>query len=326
MPVSLSFRSLFTSPPPNVGVEITSRQVTAVALGRGADGPVVAKQASAALPAGVVTPALNARNIADQGAVASALRQVLEAVGRPRRIGLVLPDPVARISFVRFDTVPSRSDELDQLVRFHVKKTAPFPVDLAHLSAAPGRRFDGGAQEFVVALSRRDVVEEYEAACAAASAHAGLIDLSTCSLLNFQAAVRRRARAATGRDWMLVRLSGDYSTVAIAREDTPIFFRNRVSDAEGPLADVVHQAAMYYVDRLEGAGFERVVVAGGDAPAEEVSALERLLRERLGVAVEPLDLQGVIPMADRIGVPQSLSSVLAPPVGLVLREAAPWSA
>ena len=54
-----------------------------------------------------------------------------------------------------------------------------------------------------------------------------------------------------------------------------IFFRNRAADADGSLADLVHQSAMYYEDRLEGAGFARVVLAGsasGEAEAVRYSA------------------------------------------------------
>ena len=34
-----------------------------------------------------------------------------------------------------------------------------------------------------------------------------------------------------------------------------VFFRNRAADGEAGLADMVHQTAMYYEDRLSGAGF-----------------------------------------------------------------------
>ena len=176
--------SWFTSPRPDVAIAIAPGQVIAVGLAAGDGAPSLARHASAALPDGALVPALNAHNVVDRAAVHAAVRQVLEQVGRPKRIGLVVPDPAARLSIVRFDTVPASRDDLDQLVRFHVKKAAPFPIEAAHLAFVPGRRLDGGAQEFVVALARRDVVEEYEAACTAAGAHAGVVDLATCSLLN----------------------------------------------------------------------------------------------------------------------------------------------
>ena len=54
-------------------------------------------------------------------------------------------------------------------------------------------------------------------------------------------------------DWLLVHVTPglhdpDSSTATL------IFFRNRSDDAEGTLADVVHQTAMYYEDRLKAPG------------------------------------------------------------------------
>jgi Tfp pilus assembly PilM family ATPase len=315
-------RSWFTSPPPGVAVEISARAVTAVGLAAGDGRPVLARQATVELPPGTVAPALNAHNVTNRPALADAVRQALDKVGRPRRIGLVLPDPVARLSIVRLDVVPPRAEDRDQLVRFQVRKAAPFASELAHFSSVPSRRLDGGAQEFVVALARRDVIEEYEHACDAAGAHAGVIDLATCCVLNL--AVRLGARpggAQADGDWMLVHLAPTYGTVAIVRGETPILFRNRAAEAEGPLADVVHQSAMYYEDRLEGAGLRRVVLAGVDSLDEGLQDLERVLRERLRSEVDYLDLRRAVQVTDRIDLPPGLAASLAPPVGLALREA-----
>jgi Tfp pilus assembly PilM family ATPase len=322
MAPSSGLRSWFTSPAPDVAVEVTARGVAAVALGRGNGTPVVSRQASAALPAGALVPALNAQNVVDRAGVTGALRQVLDQVGRPRRVGLVVPDPVARLSIVRLDTVPGKAEDRDQLVRFQVRKAAPFPAELAHFSVAPGRPLDGGGQEFVVALARRDVIEEYERACAEAGAHAGIVDLATCSLLTLVTRTAPRAAAdVPGDDWMLVHVAPTYSTVAIVRGDTPILFRNRAAEAEGPLADVVHQSAMYYEDRLQGTGFRRVVLVGAQSPDAEMAELERVLGERLGTGVEHVDLRRAVQFADRIDVPPALVAALAPAVGLALREA-----
>jgi Tfp pilus assembly PilM family ATPase len=304
-----------------VALEISSAQVVAVGLSTGVGTPTVVRQASAPLPAGALVPALNAHNLVDRTAVHAAVRQVLDQVGRPRRVALVLPDPVARLSIVRFDTVPARQEDLEQLVRFQVKKSAPFPIETAHLSVVPGRSLEGGAKEFVVALARRDVLEEYEGACTAAGAHAGVVDLATCSLLNLAMANPARVVGDATSDWMLVHLAVGYSTVAIVRGDVPILFRNRIAEAEGPLTEIVHQSAMYYEDRLEGRGFGRVVIAGEGAAGEEAREVERVVRERLFAPVEPIDLRESVQFADRIDVPPNLSATLGPPIGLVLREA-----
>jgi Tfp pilus assembly PilM family ATPase len=317
MPGLSDLSSWWTSPPPAVGLEFTAAQVTAVAVAAGAPLPVAARHATVPLPPGALVPALATTNVVDRAAVSEAVRQALEAVGRPRRIAVVLPDVVARLAVVRLDSVPGRVEERDQLLRWHVRKAAPFEVDAAQVSIAPGRRLDDGAQEFVVALALREVVREYEEVCAAASAQAGVVDVATSALIHL--AGRQPGRQAG--DWMLVHLGADYSTLAIVRDRVPIFFRSRGPDAEGSLADTVHQAAMYYEDRLAGQALQTVVVVDPANDADTLVAIETTVRQRWQVGVEPLDLSQAVQFGDRIGVSAGASAVMAAAAGIVMREA-----
>ena len=116
--------------------------------------------------------------MADAPEVARALDGVLDQLPRrPRRIALLLPDGAAKVSMVRFASVPARATDLDPMIRWQVRKTVPFDVDEAQMDWTPGRSTAGGEQEFVVVLAHRAVVEEYEQVCTAAGVHAGLVDL-----------------------------------------------------------------------------------------------------------------------------------------------------
>jgi hypothetical protein len=99
-----------------------------------------------------------------------------------------------------------------------------------------------------------------------------------------------------------------------------IFFRNRVDDAEGTLADLVHQTAMYYEDRLQGAGFARVLLAGAAVDPVGADSLRRGLEERLGLTVEAVDPRGAAALLDRITASPDLLDALAPLVGILLRD------
>jgi hypothetical protein len=48
--------------------------------------------------------------------------------------------------------------------------------------------------------------------------------------------------------------------------------------------------------------------------------LRRAIEERVGVRVEPVDFRGTTTMRDRIGANPALLDVLAPSVGVLLRE------
>src|SRR5206468_6259981 len=179
----------------------------------------------------------------------------------------------------KFERVAARAEDLGELVRWQVRKTAPFPIDDAQVSYVAGQRTPEG-HEFVVSLARRDVIVEYEQLAAAEGAHAGIVDLATFNVINAvlaadvmsdpnsgatvasgflsagasaKAVSRTKPETTTSAgDWLLVNVAPDYVTLAILRGPHLLFFRNRVAETDGTLADLVHQPARYYEDRLGG--------------------------------------------------------------------------
>jgi Tfp pilus assembly PilM family ATPase len=289
---------------------------------------VVAAHAVEPLPDGALVPALNATNTHDRASVATAINRVIEKLGRPRRVGLVVPDVVAKVSLLKFEKIPSRAQDLDQLVRWQVRKSAPFPIEEAQVSYVNGQRSADG-QELIVSLARRSVIEEYEQLCAEAGAYAGLVDLATFNVINAVLAGRSTpARAASAgapdEDWLLVNVAADSASIALLRGPHLIFFRNRAADTDGTLADLVHQTAMYYEDRLTGGGLSRVLLAGAAAAeagqALEIDQIRRSLEERLRTAVDTVDPRAAAALTDRIGAAPALLDTLTPLVGLLLRD------
>src|SRR5690348_6889258 len=123
------FSSWFASTPPDAAIEIAADRVTVAVVGERSGGLVVQAYAAERLPAGAVVPSLTSSNIHDRAAVVGALRSALDRAGiRPRRVALVVPDLAAKVSLVRFDTLPARREDLDQLVRWQIKKASPFPI------------------------------------------------------------------------------------------------------------------------------------------------------------------------------------------------------
>ena len=310
---------LFESSGPTVAVEIATNRVSAASLERHGGSAVVSAHASQLLPPGAIVPSLTGTNIHDRASVSAALNGVIERLGRPRRIGLVIPDLVARVSLIRFAQVPDRAGDLDQLVRWQVRKAAPFPIEEGQVSYVPGLRADDG-QEFIVSLARRDVVQAYETLCAEAGAHAGIVDLSTFNVVN---AVLAGGATPPQVDWLLVNVAPDYASIAILRGPHLLFFRSRSVETDGTLADLVHQTAMYYEDRLKGVGFGRVILAGaasaGAAHADDADTLRRSLEARLTTAVDTVDPRNAAAVADRISAAPAFLDALAPLVGMLLR-------
>jgi Tfp pilus assembly PilM family ATPase len=311
--------SLREAAAPSVAVEIAAGRVSAAALEWRGHQPVVAAHATELLPEGALVPSLVAANAHDRPAIIAALGRVFEQIGRPRRVGLIVPDVVAKVSLVRFERVPPRVQDLDQLIRWQVRKAAPFPIEEAQVSYVPGIMAEDG-REFVVSSARRHIIEEYEGLCTEAGAHAGLVDLSTFNVINAVLA----GSAAPTADWLLVNIAADYASIAILRGSDLIVFRNLSSDTDGTIADLVHQTAMYYEDRLKGAGFTRVILAGaataGAHQAANIEQIRRSLEERLAASVDTVDPRAAATLTDRISAAPALLDALAPLVGLLLRD------
>lgn len=310
----MSLFALTDAPTPDVAVEIAAGRVSAASIERRGSRAVITAHAVELIAPDALVPSLTAANTQDRPTVMTAINRVLERVGRPRRVGLVIPDVVAKVSLVRFESVPARAAELDQLVRWQVRKAAPFPIEEAQVSYVRGVAAEDG-QEFIVSVARRSVIEEYEGLCAEAGAHAGLVDLSTFNVIN---AVL--ASAAPSGDWLLVNVAYDSASIGILRGAHLIFFRNRTADADGTVADLVHQTGMYYEDRLNGAGFTRVILAGGSQPGADIEPLRASLEQRVPTAVETIDPRQAASLTDRISAAPALLDTLAPLVGLLLRD------
>jgi Tfp pilus assembly PilM family ATPase len=318
--------SLRDAPAPGVAVEIAAGRVSGASLEWRGGQAVIAAHAVEPLPDGALVPALNATNTHDRASVATAINRVIEKLGRPRRVGLVVPDVVAKVSLLKFEKIPPRMQDLDQLVRWQVRKAAPFPIEEAQVSFVNGQRSADG-QELIVSLARRSVIEEYEQLCADAGAYAGLVDLATFNVINAVLAGRPApaggaSAGAPEEDWLLVNVAADSASIALLRGSHLIFFRNRAADTDGTLADLVHQTAMYYQDRLQGAGFARVLLAGGAGVrvAADLDQVRQTIEDRLTAPVSTVDPRAAVTIADRISAAPALLDMLTPLVGLLLRD------
>ena len=307
--------SFLTSPAPSAALQIGPDLVSGVAFTRHGGVPVVTAHASETLRAGALAPALTGQNIADRAGVGRAVANVLGQIGgRHRRVALVVPDGMAKVSLVRLSAVPPHAQDREQLIQWHVRKSAPFPLEEAQVASTAGAALADGGREFVVAIARRDVVREYESVCEDAGAHAGLVDLATFSLVN---AVLASDRVSKG-DWLVVHVSPGSGSIAILRDGDLIFFRTRVEGGDDTLPDLVHQTAMYYEDRLEGHGFARVLITGGDgATSDGFDEVRRQVDARLGVRTETVDPRRIVRFSDRVDAGPALLNTMAPLIGMV---------
>jgi Tfp pilus assembly PilM family ATPase len=265
-----------------------------------------------------LVPSLTERNVQNRDEICGALSRVLEKVGRPKQVSLVVPDSIAKVSFVHLEQVPPRRDDLDRVLRFQVRKAVPFAAEDAQVAWVPGAARPQG-QEFVVTIAKRTVIEEYEELCTACGAHPATVDLSTFNVAN---AVLSGTAAPAG-DWLLVNVTTGYVSLGVLRGADLLFFRSRPLEDDAAVADLVHQTAMYYEDRLQGRGLASVVFAAPRAASRERAAGLTDLQERIEAqfsgAAEFLDARAAAMSGQFETWPIGADAVL-PGVGLLLRE------
>ena len=192
---------------------------------------------------------------------------------KPGKVSIILPDNLAKISIVTLPERPRTRKQMDELLRFKLRRSVPFRLEDAVLASSelPG---PGPETHVLVSVVLRSIVEQYEAAFAAAGCRPGLVDLCTPSLFNL---LRRDLVLASGRgsDAALLNCTRGYFTLIIVRSGQMVFFRCK-SYARGEDADPAENLSVmtrelsssisYYHEKLAGTGigtlFVRAVVPG----------------------------------------------------------------
>jgi hypothetical protein len=279
-------RRLFLDPfRPLVAFEVKATAVGGVRLLRTRRGPELAAAALLALPEGAVRLSMTEPNVLDREAFRGTLAQLMERLGAGAgtRVGLVLPDPVARVVHLpKEGRGKARRSEAADLLRFRLKKSVPFDVRSARVcAAAPPAGLAGAGPLAGAALE--SVVDGYEEPFRELGLLPGLVEVSTLALLGAP------DPGGVDGDCLLINWEEDFLSLAISRGAWPILVRTlagRGMSEPDAVRREVGQTVLYHRERLEG-GPLRARVRSAAVPAERASALlEDVLGARPAV-VEP---------------------------------------
>ena len=305
--------SWLTPSPVDLAIEISSRRVTVAQVA----GTAVAACGSEPLPPEAITPQFIGPNVELRQVVLDAARRALEHAGvKPaKRVALVVPDSIARVTLVSLEHVPEKAADLKAVLDFHVKKATPFPLDEARVGHTRIHA-DAAATTFAVVVTRLDVLSQYEAIPSALGMHAGIVELASFNMINAVLA----SPAPPGGDWLLVSIAAEATTLAIVRGSTLMFYRQRPTVDNEPLSALVHQTAMYHEDRMGGTAFSRVVLCGAAQGSGGAERVRSEIAARLGLPAEGIDARATAAVRTQLSSAPDLLDALAAPVGLLLRE------
>lgn len=236
----------------------------------------------------VVSPAV--RNVADEAAFERALRDLAGKKGGGL-VSVSLPEPVARVALFDVAAVPTRREEFDRLVRWHLEKTFAVELGAARLTAQRFRRPDGEAGSRILgAAIAEPVLSQYEALLARAGFEAVVIDLGAFHRFNLFRG--RIAHAASPEQHFIVLTITTASlTVMIHEGGTPTYLRIKGTrkpligpDAVGRILDEVELSLNAYGKEKDLSRITHLFLSAVDPGNELPGALEA----RFHLTVKPL--------------------------------------
>lgn len=245
MTPSLRRSSSGSSARPGLACEVTPEGVLAARSSTGQQ-PVMA---FAPLAPGALQPSLAVPNLIDSDAVVAALRRSLDEVAaREKTMTLIVPDAAVRVLLLDFDSLPQKPQDALPIVRFRLRKLAPFDVESAAVSYQVMRQ-DREQTRALVTVMPGATRAEYEEAVRSAGYEPGVLLPSMLASL----AMIQSDQAA-----LAMNRSGLSLTTAITHGDELLLHRtmelppDRAAQHD-ELAQAVSIASAYFEDTMNTA-------------------------------------------------------------------------
>ncbi len=249
---------------PLLACEIAADRVLA---GRSADAGRMVEMCSAQeLAPGSLVPDLIESNLRDGTAIRQAIESALGGIsGRSRDVIAILPDTAVRVVLLDFETLPSKPEEAEAVVRFRLKKSLPFNLDDARVSyhAQTG----GTGLRAIAAVVLNSVLQEYESAFRDAGYNPGVVMPSMLAALG---------AADAEKPTLVVKVDARSIGIAILDQEQVLLFRTLenvrgVTISGEQLAEEVYPSVVFFQDTYN-LNIDRIYVAGlpetvGAAPA-----------------------------------------------------------
>lgn len=261
---------------PTLACEITpDRVITARAAKNGTALDMVA---SRRLPEGTIKPGMSGNNVQDASALKNAINGALAVVGgNSRDVIAIVPDASTRVLLLEFESLPTKPQEVEAVIRFRLKKSLPFDVEQAALSYDIRRV--GQAIQVIAAVFPKEVLGEYETAFRDAGYLPGIVLPSLLATLGL----------VEGENPTLLLKVDQLSITVAAAERQELRLVRTLDNPHGEnvpaaeLAEAVLPSIVFFEDTF-GARIENIFI-GGAASIHEVGPM---LHEHTGARVEEL--------------------------------------
>src|SRR6202142_1666035 len=272
---------------PKLACEISADRVLAGRVSENG-GSALEGCASNELAPGSVVPDLIETNLRQPDAVYETVRDTLGSIGgRSRDVIAVLPDAAVRVGLLDFETLPSKRDEAESVVRFRLKKSLPFDVEKAKVSyhVQPSN----GGVRVIAAVALANVVEDYEAAFRQAGYEPGVVMPSMLAALG-------AARAP--QPSLVIKVDARTASIAILDREQLLLFRTLentrgVTITGEQLAEEVYPSVVFFQDTYQ-MNIGQIFVAGLPESGSAAPALRAQTGAQVTDLVDPAQLGGSV--------------------------------
>ena len=280
--------------PPDV-VVLDSDSLVHARLGRGKENPQILQAKSYRLAADTFTPAVVTPELANEASLAEGLRRLKLETGKWDRVSLLLPDSWFRINILDLPSLPEKTNEAMEMVRWSLKRTIPLPPEALRIAYTVLSRGPSGVKLLVVSAVEK-TLSNIERVFASSGLDVILIEPIGLNIWN-AVAVRE---SVTANDRLFLYVREHEFTTAVFRGEQPLFIRSRNLGGERTLEQEIRLSATYLRDNLGTETIEHCYVAGSGIAADlagvlsqEFSAPVRTLQLREFVEQSPSDVYGI---------------------------------
>ena len=239
---------------PTLACEIAPDRVIAARASE--SGQVLELCSTSELAPGCVVPDLTENNLRERKSVVNALREALESVGgRSHDLVAVLPDAAVRVVLLDFETLPTKPEEAESVVRFRLRKSLPFDVDKAKVSYQA--QTSPAGMRVVAAVVLNSVLEDYETAFVEAGFSPGVVLPSMLAALG---------GAPAEKATLVVKVDVRTTSIAILDNQQLLLFRTLentrgVAISGEQLAEDVYPSVVFFQDTYS-TDIQQIFVAG----------------------------------------------------------------
>jgi Tfp pilus assembly PilM family ATPase len=262
-----------------------------VRLGRGRKETQIVNAKSYRLE-GAFSPSVVTPDLANESALADALRRLRADSGSWSKVSVLLPDSWFRINLVELPSLPERAAEAGEVVRWSLKRTLPIPPEELRVTYEVLSKTPTGVKLLVVSAMEKTLVT-LERIFSDAGFEIVLIEPVGLNIWN--AVTVRENNTSKDRLFMYVR-DGEF-TSAVFRGPQPLFIRSRNLSGDRTLQQEIRLSATYVRDTVGAAAFEQCYLVGNqlereveEAVAAEFSSPVRRLTLRDFVEQSPADI------------------------------------